>query len=266
MAENTKPSSFENQFWLQVMGDHMRFIHNALPPREDEFAQQAEHFITLFDTLHAQSAEYLPDIAAKRFFKTAFDSVQQARAFSLSILHRQISSGCPVNAAPAYINQMVSEAEEYLRILSLREAGGKNNMHPVHHHLLWLMGFSLQADIINANLDATERELIRACHRFMHKFDSLYLKSIQLMGFLRTGLMEFPALSRMNTEVKELIRSFAGFLLDLEKSLENREVLGPLGRLQVNHMYREICYYAAQLSESSQTESPACGAAFNREE
>ncbi len=263
MTENTKPFSFESQFWLKVMGDHMRFINHALPPREEERAQQSEHFITLFDTLHAQSSEYLPDIAADRFFKTAFDSVQQARAYALSLLRAQISGGCRINISPAYMNQMVSEAEEYLRILSLHEAGGKNNMHPIHHHLLWLMGFSLQADIINANLDATERELVRQCHRFMHKFDSLYLKSIQFMGFLRAGLIEFPALSRMNTEVKEQLRLFADFLMDLERSLENREVLGPLGRLQVNHMYREICYYATQISETAAAK-PESGAAFNQ--
>ena len=85
----------------------------------------------------------------------------------------------------------------------------------------------------------------------MHKFDNLYLKSIELMGFLRAGLPEFASLHRLNADVVDEVAAFAAFMLELEDKLENKEILGTLCRLQVNHMYRKSCYYACKLSEVS---------------
>lgn len=42
---------FEHQFWLQVLGDHSRFILNALSPKEVPLVQQTNRFINLFDNL-----------------------------------------------------------------------------------------------------------------------------------------------------------------------------------------------------------------------
>lgn len=46
---------FEHQFWLQILGDHSRFILNALSPNEEAFIQKTNAFITLFDDLLAKS-------------------------------------------------------------------------------------------------------------------------------------------------------------------------------------------------------------------
>jgi hypothetical protein len=110
----------------------------------------------------------------------------------------------------------------------------------------------MNADSINACLDPSERDLLRGCHRFMHKFDNLYLKSIEIMGFLRTGLPEFPSLVRLNADVVDELAAFAAFMLELEDKLQKKEILGTLCRLQVNHIYRKSCYYACKLSEVSE--------------
>lgn len=250
MPENTA-ITYEDPFWLQILGDHMRFILNALTARETEHAQQAEHYITLFDTLFAQSREYLPEIAQERFLDTTYNSAQQARMFVLGLLRRQLMGEYCINIAPGFLNQMANEAEEYLRILDHAGKGVDSLMHPIHYHLLWLFNCSISADTLNAGLDPAEREILKGCHRFMHKFDNLYLKSIELMGFLRTGLPEFSCLHKLNADVVDDLASFAAFLLELEDRLQNKEVLGTLSRLQVNHIYRKACYYACKLSEVS---------------
>ncbi len=249
MPENT--NKYEDPFWLQILGDHMRFILNALPAREKEHAQQAEHYITLFDTLFAQSGEYLPEIAQERFLETTYNSAQQARMFALGLLRRQLLGEYCINMSPGFLNQMVNETEEYLRILDHASKGTDSLMHPIHYHLLWLLNCSMNADTINACLDPSERDILKGCHRFMHKFDNLYLKSIELMGFLRAGLPEFASLHRLNADVVDEVAAFAAFMLELEDKLENKEILGTLCRLQVNHMYRKSCYYACKLSEVS---------------
>ena len=42
---------FEHAFWLQILGDHSRFILNALSPKETDFIDKANEFINLFDYL-----------------------------------------------------------------------------------------------------------------------------------------------------------------------------------------------------------------------
>lgn len=266
MVENQLLHTYDNPFWLQILGDQMRFVQNTLLSRETDHAQQAQHFITLFDTLYAQSTDYLPDIALERFLETAYNSAQQARTFTLVVLRRQLCGEACINMAPGFLNQMANESEEYLRILDLAIKNSESRMHPIHYHLLWLLNCSMSADVINACLDPSERDLLRAGHRFMHKFDNMYLKSIELMGFLRTGLPEFPALARLNADVAGELAAFAEFLLALEDSLKNKEILGTLCRLHVNHMQRKACYYACKLSEVSGMQLPAFDIAQKRRE
>lgn len=45
---------FEHRFWLQIMGDHGRFIINSLSLREKGDIEKAEKFIIIFDQLLSQ--------------------------------------------------------------------------------------------------------------------------------------------------------------------------------------------------------------------
>lgn len=241
----------EHAFWLQLLGDHMRFVQRSLSYSESEYALQAGHYVTLFDTLYAQSVDYLPEIAQKRFWDTAYNAAQQERTFLLSLLRRMLQGDLCINLAPGFLNQMANEAEEYLRILDHIKKNTDSRMHPIHYHLLFLLNCSISADGININIDPLERSLLRVCHRHARKFDNLYLKSIEHMGFLRTGLPDYAGLRRLNKNVLDELASFASFLLELEDSLKSREILGTLCRLYVNHIYRKACYYACRLSDVS---------------
>ena len=45
MTNYTAAVLFEHRFWLQVLGDHARFIKDALSPDERDEIQSAEYFI-----------------------------------------------------------------------------------------------------------------------------------------------------------------------------------------------------------------------------
>lgn len=51
---------FEHRFWLQILGDHARFIFNGLSSKEAEDVQKANRFIQWFDGLLAQSQVWDP--------------------------------------------------------------------------------------------------------------------------------------------------------------------------------------------------------------
>ena len=46
-----KKARFEHRFWLQILGDHSRFIHESLAPVEIEYIKIASEFIQIFDIL-----------------------------------------------------------------------------------------------------------------------------------------------------------------------------------------------------------------------
>lgn len=54
-----KTARFEQCFWLQILSDHSRFIHEALAPVQKEEIEKASIFIQVFDTLldHAKSID-----------------------------------------------------------------------------------------------------------------------------------------------------------------------------------------------------------------
>lgn len=45
---------FEHQFWLRVLGDHSRFIHDSLYPSQKKDIEKATYFIKHFDQLFSQ--------------------------------------------------------------------------------------------------------------------------------------------------------------------------------------------------------------------
>ena len=46
-----KKARFEHRFWLQILGDHSRFIYDTLAPVEKENIKIASQFIQIFDML-----------------------------------------------------------------------------------------------------------------------------------------------------------------------------------------------------------------------
>ncbi|QQE75753.1 DUF2935 domain-containing protein [Brevibacillus composti] len=53
------PILFEHRFWLQILGDHARFIHQSLAPKESREIELANDFIQSFDRLLAESRRNL---------------------------------------------------------------------------------------------------------------------------------------------------------------------------------------------------------------
>ncbi|PQP91160.1 DUF2935 domain-containing protein, partial [Paenibacillus sp. AR247] len=49
---------FEHRFWLQILGDHARFIYNALASKEVKDVQTAASFVQWFDRLLGQARSF----------------------------------------------------------------------------------------------------------------------------------------------------------------------------------------------------------------
>ena len=192
-----KTARFEHRFWLQILGDHSRFIYEALAPVQKEEIEQASLFIQVFDTLldHAKSSDPL-QLTVK-----AEVEVMKLREFKLELLRKHLIGKIKIHLSPTFFNHMVNELEEYLRILKHLKAGQVPPIyHELHHHLVWLIDAAGHSEAISSNLDSVEKRLREKSDSFTKHFEDFYLKAVEMAGYLRTNLTTFPALVKFNSD------------------------------------------------------------------
>lgn len=250
---------FEHRFWLQIVGDHARFIEGSMPVQEWKEIEQAKRFIQTFDSLLETARRPLSAADTLRLTQEAFQHAQQFRMFKLHLLSGHLLGGLRSSLPPTFYNHMVNEIDEYIRILSyLTVEKTPAFLHPVHHHLIWLLDASGHAASIHDQLDPIEADLRNHSELFKKKFDAFYLKAVEMAAYLRTGLRAFPALFRFNRQVDLEMKLFQGFLAELVELNLSAEALDVLTPLMPDHMYREECYYLLKLAEVSGLVPPVC--------
>jgi hypothetical protein len=248
-------AKFEHRFWLQVLGDHGRFIRDALAPSEKKEIDTATYFIYTFDRL-LQSVE-ATDLV--QLSKKADEEAKKIRDFKLELIEKMLLGKITIQFTPSFINHMVNEVEEYIQVLGyLKKSQTPPIFHELHHHLVWLLDAAGHAGAISDNLDRTEKQLKETSDTYTKHFEDFYLKAVEMAGYLRTNLSSFPALERMNSEVSLEMQLFMGFLEELEEMELSDKVLSAIAPLMADHMYREECYYLTKVAESTGNQGPNC--------
>ncbi|SDH92961.1 protein of unknown function [Alteribacillus persepolensis] len=257
----------EHLFWLQILGDHARFLHDTLAPSETDYITAAQDYIVLFDKLleKVRANESLPTL--KELTIEAQKAAKDIRFLKLQIIRTQLTGQIKIELTPTFINHMVNEAEEYLRILDyLVKQELPPVCHPLHHHLIWLIDAAGHAGAISDSLDKVEAKWKERSKMFEKDFDQFYVKAVEMAGYLRSNVNSFPALERMNHDVNLEMQIFRAFLKEMEEWRLTKEMLGTLTPLMADHMAREECYYLMKLHETTDIKSPDCDPAAPRTE
>lgn len=252
-------SIIEHQFWLQIMGDHARFIFFSLAINEVEYLQRSQDFIVGFDQLLEQvnNVDNADDL--NLVTRQAYQLTLQLRDFKLLLLSLTLSSDIKIHLTSSFINDMLNELEEYITVLHSLNTNDLMLFHPLHYHLIWLTDAIGHAASVSANLDFIEKEMIDKSTSFELQFTDLLLKTTMMKGFLRTQVDDFPSLSKLNKQVETLMTSFKEFLEDLRDDRIAGQILGTLFPLMADHMAREECYYLWKLSQTAGlTKKPDC--------
>lgn len=242
---------FEHRFWLQIMGDHARFIFTTLAPSESEYILISQEFIRLFDQLLEQSHKQSSDSELDSLNRKAYEATYRLREFIIELLSMTLNSELKSHMSPSFYNDMLNELEEYLFILNSFMNGESPILHPLHYHMLWLTDAVGHAATLASELDLVEKDLIDKAIRYEIEFQDLYMKSLQMNGYLRTQLHEFPALNRFNEQVVIVIDSFKEYLETIRDQRMDGRILGTLMPLMADHMVREECYYIWNLSKNT---------------
>lgn len=250
---------FEQRFWLQILGDHARFILGGLAPDEQAEIRRAETFIRAFDQLLETARTQLPVQNMSSLNRAAFHQTQQLILFKLHLLKRHLTGKINSNLSASFFNHMVNEAEEALSVMRFLQAGQIPPLQDaLHHHLVWLQDAYGHSASISADVDLREKGLKEISDGFTKHFEDFYIKAVELAGYTRTGLRNFPALNRFNKQVELEMVLFMQFLKELEELGLTREMLGVLMPLFADHMAREECYYLTKLSWVSEVKDPLC--------
>lgn len=152
-----KESLFEHQFWLQILGDHGRFIHDALSPDERDKIGLANFYIQVFDELLDQSRMQLNPEQINELTKQALNFAEEIRTFKLELIKEHLAGQIKISLPPTFLNHMVNEVEEYLRILYCLMEMKTSAAHPLHYHNLWLPDAAGHAGAIMCRLDDVEK-------------------------------------------------------------------------------------------------------------
>ncbi|WP_163969311.1 DUF2935 domain-containing protein [Oceanobacillus halotolerans] len=266
MEELLRSATFEHNFWLQVLGDHARFIRDSLFPSEEKDVQTARTFVDTFDTLLEESKSLKEDNVIA-FTKKAESAADDMKSFKLSIIKRHLKGGIGIHLTPTFLNHMVNELEEYELVISyLKQGEAPPIFHELHHHLVWLPAASGHAGAINDELDGVEKRLKEKSKQFADHFDHFYVKAIELTGYLRSNITSFPALNKFNNDVEVEMNLFRSFLHEVEEMEVSYTVLSTFSTLMADHMYREECYYLIKLAESTNVSIPNCDPTKPRKE
>lgn len=250
---------FEHRFWLQILGDHARFIFNSLSPVEEQDIQLAGSYIEAFDLLLNAARNIQSETELGELAKQAHLLTDAFRTFKLDLLSRALLGKVKIGLTPTFINHMVNELEEYLLILNeLVQGRPVPIFDPLHHDFLWLPDAAGHAAAIASDLDSVEKQLIMQSEKFQKHFEQLYLKSIEMAGYMRTNLKDFPAFRRLHKEVDIEMKLFVGFLNELEEMEFSAEILDRISPLMPDHMMREECYYLTKLAQAGLISDPNC--------
>lgn len=260
-------AKFEHEFWLQILGDHSRFILDSLSISEQEFINEANYFKRSFDRMLQNARSLNDENSLIMLANEADDEVRKLKRLKLTLMEKHLVSKVKIQLSPTFLSHMVNELEEYERLLVYLKRGEQPPIfHELHHHLLWLQDAFGHAGAIQSEMDATEHKMKKESKEFVQQFQQFYLKAVEFTGYLRTNLDTFPALRKMNEDVKLEMEMFQVFLNEIFELEISNEVLGTFPVLMADHMFREECYYLVKLAESANTEIPDCNPARPRNE
>lgn len=243
---------FELRFWLPVLGDHARFIRDGLAPGENAEISRAQQFIQAFDMFSDSAKANLDRGSIAALLQAVNPWTSQLRAYKLHLLQRSLTGNIVIHLYPTFLNHMVDELEEGMRVFAALTSGQLPPAGPaIHQHLVWLLDAVGHCDILSSQFDLVEKNWKNKSGEFERYFQTYYLKAIELAGYMRTALPDFPALRRFNQEANTVMLLFMKFLSEVQELTAGKELLSTLSELIPDHMYREECYYLYKLSQAA---------------
>lgn len=248
MSQNNNYATKELWFWLQIMGDHARFIKGSLSPDQGNMVMIAVNFIETYDRLLEKARQ--SSTMKEPIFSEITQITLSLRDFKRELLAERLKNTAVTALTPTYYNHMLNELEDFLKVVTDIKVGRQSTGGILGQHLLWSLDAAGHAASLGSDFDKVEYQLREGARKFEQSFDRFYIKAVELTGLFRScPPAAEPVLAAYNGEMTNQMKAFMVYLEDLQKGLLQQRVLGRLVPLIPDHMYREECYYLSKIAE-----------------
>lgn len=239
-VQNVFDMAYEHKFWLQVLGDHMRFLLDSLGYQEKLLLERAEGLKRRADTLldSARAPALDPSgMDMDHLTRQSLSLVKDIGKLKKDLLRAMLTNGVQCSLPPTFVNHMLDELHEYEQILNQQDRG-----HIFFAAKLWLTDATGHAAALGSMLDPCEKDHITTMDSFEDQLCALRLTTEEFIGYLRANLPRFPALQKLTADATETIERFTGVLNEMLTLRQKGALLGTLRPLLLDHMIREACY------------------------
>lgn len=234
---------FEHRFWLRILRDHLSFIIDKLASVhiEELDGARALKLVVLDQLDHVDTGSaVLSEVLAV---------VKAVREFKVHILRRQVVDGgdFKLSLPPTFINHMLNELDQYLRILQTAEEGHVFQERVLNAHDLWLLDAAGHSEAVMAELDPTEKDLKLLFKKQKKEFKMLHDKTKEFIAYVLRINTSFDAIERLTVVAIDEITAFNRLLAEVYNLRIEDQVLGTFSALLIDHMLREEAYYLMKL-------------------
>lgn len=242
---------YEIEFWSQIMKDHGVFLYNSLAPNENEAISLALHYTNVFGTINLEATN--TKISNEELIKYSRAALTQFIDFKSFILSNLINCKIKIGMTPSFINHMINEAFEFLRVLNIADKiiSYDKILELLRLHNIWLHDASCHASSIAAKIDPLNASLINQAEEFAKKFDALSKNAFQSYLMYERTRLYFNSIDTLNKEIIIALTEFNYFLKNIEELRANCNIFasGTLIPLLPEHMIREEQYYISKIKE-----------------
>jgi len=231
---------FENNFWLEILSDHMTFLSGVLAPSESKLIDAAMSLKSYIDkvrnSLKTDHPESINNIIA--LVKDVID-------FKRTILAGQLGVGPSVNInyPPTSVQHLIDEANMYMFIVSYyRKEKVVPSLSVLKVNKFWVDNASEHISDIYNMVDPKEKgkrhELELAQHKFEHLIEQTeeYLEHYKSIGM-------FPAVNNLIGHSINAVNTLNDIFAELEELRLNHLYASTIPDMLLNHMIREHLYY-----------------------
>jgi hypothetical protein len=240
---------FENRFWLRIMRDHAMIIKSKTAASHAEGIKTLDQILSETSTLLSAAEKGAKN---REFLEQVLRTAMQLRDLKIAILKMHLEVGRKVDVAlpPTFINHMLNELDEYIRILQM--ALGRNIELPtiLDVHKLWLTDAAGHAEAIMSELDPVDKSIKLEFKKHKKEFKMLKAKTLEFIEYFEKVNMKFDAINGLKIATVNQTNLFNKMLYELLQLRLTKVALGTIAPLLLDHMLREEAYFLKKLGEN----------------
>jgi len=236
----------EARFWSRIMAEHALFIKLGLPADQQNFREEAQFFMDLFNDLNRKLMK--AGRLEGDLLRDLIDAVKRIIDFKARLLRLIIQCKKePGSNYPLLLDHIRREAMRFLDLLETRIPGKVLDL-LLQQEVFWLRIMKEHIEFVIQLLDPSERELIRQAVQFRETFSRLLETARDLLSMNEVNPKDFNTVIRFTQDVirsTTQLRDFKAAAFELATLCQLLSIVST--PLLLDHIRREADKFLSEL-------------------